>query len=90
MIKAIIFDLDGVLVDTKLIHFLALNDSLIANQISSIEYEDHIKIYDGLPTSEKLNLLNKKNKISPKKVLEIKKLKQINTIKHLNIINHTT
>ena len=84
MIKAIIFDLDGVLVDTKLIHFLALNDSLIANKISPIEYEDHVKIYDGLPTSEKLNLLNKKNKISLKNVLEIKKLKQINTIKHLN------
>ncbi len=29
MIKAIFFDLDGVLVDTKLIHFEALNQALI-------------------------------------------------------------
>ena len=28
MIKVIIFDLDGVLVDTKLIHFEALNSAL--------------------------------------------------------------
>ncbi len=84
MIKAIIFDLDGVLVDTKLIHFLALNDALKKNQILPIEYEDHIKIYDGLPTSEKLDLLSKKNKISKKKRLNVQKLKQINTIKHLN------
>ena len=28
MIKVIIFDLDGVLVDTKEIHFLALNEAL--------------------------------------------------------------
>ena len=28
MIKAIFFDLDGVLVDTKLIHFEALNQAL--------------------------------------------------------------
>ena len=28
MIKAIIFDLDGVLVDTKKIHFFALNKAL--------------------------------------------------------------
>lgn len=60
-IKTIIFDLDGVLVDTKNIHFEALNKSLIhSNTGYQISYKDHIKIYDGLPTIEKLKILNKK------------------------------
>ena len=50
-IKSIIFDLDGVLVDTKNIHFEALNKSLLDSGIDyQISYKDHIKIYDGLPT----------------------------------------
>ena len=67
MIKAIIFDLDGVLVDTKFIHFEALNLALKKYKIREINYEDHIKIFDGLPTFEKLNIIAKKNKISKEK-----------------------
>jgi len=66
MIKVIVFDLDGVLVDTKLIHFKALNSALNKFGINEINYEDHVKIFDGLPTSEKLSLIAKKKKI-PKK-----------------------
>ena len=80
MIKAIIFDLDGVLVDTKSIHFFALNYALEKNKIPPITYEDHVKIYDGLPTSEKLSLLDKKNKISKTKKLNIRKIKQKRTL----------
>ena len=80
MIKTIIFDLDGVLVDTKSIHFFALNYALEKNKIMPITYEDHVKIYDGLPTSEKLFILDRKNKISEKKKLNIRKLKQKRTL----------
>ena len=60
-IKSIIFDLDGVLVDTKNIHFEALNKSLLDSGTDyQISYKDHIKIYDGLPTIEKLKILKKK------------------------------
>ena len=59
MIKVIIFDLDGVLVNTKKIHFETLNKSLKKNKLNLISYEDHLKIYDGLPTKEKLNILSK-------------------------------
>ena len=76
MIKAIIFDLDGVLVDTKFIHFEALNLALKKYKIREINYEDHIKIFDGLPTFEKLNIIAKKNKISKEKKIKIQKLKQ--------------
>lgn len=59
MIKGLIFDLDGVLVDTKDLHFLALNEALKKIKIKNIiSYNDHVNIYDGLPTSEKLKLLN--------------------------------
>jgi beta-phosphoglucomutase-like phosphatase (HAD superfamily) len=43
MIKAIIFDLDGVLVDTKKIHFEALNNALEKHHFEKISFEDHVK-----------------------------------------------
>ena len=72
MIKAIIFDLDGVLVDTKFIHFEALNLALKKYKIIEINYEDHVKIFDGLPTFEKLNIIAKKIKFLKKKKLRYK------------------
>ena len=62
MIKIIIFDLDGVLVDTKKIHFEALNLALKKYNYNEITFEDHVKIFDGLPTNEKLKILNKRDK----------------------------
>lgn len=58
MIKLIVFDLDGVITDTKHIHFEALNDAL--SEIDTkyvISYEDHLSIFDGLKTSKKLEIL---------------------------------
>ncbi len=83
MIKVIIFDLDGVLVDTKLIHFKALNLALKKFKIEEIRYEDHVKIFDGLPTLKKLNLIAKKKKIPKKNFFKIQKLKQKYTLKLL-------
>ena len=76
MIKAIIFDLDGVLVDTKQIHFEALNESLKKYNFKKISIDDHIKIFDGLPTTEKLNILNKKENLPKKFFSKISKHKQ--------------
>ena len=55
-IKGLIFDLDGVLVDTKKIHFDALNIALKSIKFEQISFKDHINIYDGLPTLEKLKI----------------------------------
>ena len=45
-IKSIIFDLDGVLVDTKNIHFEALNKAFVDTKINfQISFKDHIRIY---------------------------------------------
>ena len=66
MIKVIIFDLDGVLVDTKIIHFEALNLALKKFKFDEINSDDHNKIFDGLPTIEKLKILNKRSNLSKK------------------------
>jgi len=60
MVKLIIFDLDGVLVDAKKIHFDTLNEAL--NEIHEryvISESEHLSIYDGLKTTQKLELLTK-------------------------------
>ncbi len=57
MIKGIIFDLDGVLVDAVNWHFKALNRSL--NLFGySLEEKEHQEKYDGLPTAKKLEMLS--------------------------------
>ena len=76
MIKAIIFDLDGVLVDTKKIHFEALNLALKKYNYNEITFEDHVKIFDGLPTNEKLKILNKRDNLPKKSFSKINKYKQ--------------
>ena len=68
MIKGLIFDLDGVLVDTKKIHFDSLNIALEKMNFEQISFKDHLNIYDGLPTNEKLRLLEFKKKIHYKGV----------------------
>jgi HAD superfamily hydrolase (TIGR01509 family) len=58
MIKLIIFDLDGVLVDAKEIHYKALNRALIyLDPKYEISREEHLSKYDGLNTTSKLNML---------------------------------
>lgn len=56
-IKAVIFDLDGVLVEAKDWHYEALNKALAVFGCD-FSYEDHLTIYDGLPTKMKLRMLN--------------------------------
>ena len=76
MIKAIIFDLDGVLVDTKQIHFEALNAALKKFKFKEISMDDHIKVFDGLPTNEKLKILQKRIGLPKKYFLRINNYKQ--------------
>jgi beta-phosphoglucomutase len=58
MIKAIIFDMDGVLIDAKDWHYEALNKALgfFGEEISRY---DHLVTFDGLPTHKKLEMLSK-------------------------------
>ena len=83
MIKVIIFDLDGVLVNTKIIHYEALNLALEKFKYRKISINDHVKIFDGLPTSKKLELLNKKGILPKKNFFLINSYKQKITSKIL-------
>lgn len=57
MIKAVIFDMDGVLIEAKDWHYEALNKSL--NLFGyNISRFDHLTKFDGLPTKDKLNILS--------------------------------
>ena len=85
MIKAIIFDLDGVLIESKDIHFHALNKALKeVNHIYEISYNEHLAKYDGMSTSTKLNKLNLEKKLPKNKNLLINKNKQKYTIEILS------
>ncbi len=56
-IKAIIFDMDGVLIDAKEWHFETLNKALSLFGYEINRY-DHLITYDGLPTSKKLEMMS--------------------------------
>lgn len=59
MIKLIIFDLDGVLVEARDLHYHALNRALSSiDQKYVISREEHLSTYDGLPTRKKLEMLS--------------------------------
>ena len=58
MIKLIIFDLDGVLVDAKELHYQALNTALSSvDPKYIINRDEHLSTYDGLNTTKKLQML---------------------------------
>jgi len=56
-IKAIIFDMDGVLIDAKDWHYEALNAALSLFGAEISRY-DHLVTFDGLPTKKKLEMLS--------------------------------
>lgn len=56
-IKAVLFDMDGVLIDAKDWHYEAMNKALSLFGYTIERYE-HLTSYDGLPTSVKLEKLS--------------------------------
>jgi len=61
MNKLVIFDLDGVLIDSRDMHYEALNCALEnVDKKYIINRDEHLSLYDGLPTSRKLTMLTEK------------------------------
>ena len=86
MIKLVVFDLDGVLVDARELHYEALNRSL--KEIDPkymVEREEHLSTFDGLPTSKKLKMLTEMKGLPLESHHTVWKNKQKHTI---NIISN--
>jgi len=79
LIKAIVFDMDGVLIDAREWHYEALNNALRLFGFE-IAREDHLDQYDGLPTSKKLEMLTSKHGLPKELHSLINQLKQMFTM----------
>jgi len=81
MIKAILFDLDGVLVDACDWHYKALNKALKISGYYEINKQDHMITYNGLPTQIKLEMMGITGENS-KKINRLKQDFTLETIKN--------
>ena len=82
MIKLIIFDLDGVLIETKELHYISLNSALKEHSPDHIiSLEEHLSLYDGLPTTKKLQMLTCRNGLDADLHDIINKTKQKHTMR---------
>ena len=82
MVKLIIFDLDGVLVEAKSIHFESLNEAL--GNAYSIGWDEHLSKYDGLKTNQKLEMLTKEKGLPIESYKNVWDEKQRLTLKKLS------
>jgi len=89
MNKLVIFDLDGVLIDSREMHYEALNRAL--GKVSweyVISREEHLSVYDGLPTSRKLSMLTEKKGLPVDKHQQIWEDKQKETLEIFSDLEH--
>jgi HAD superfamily hydrolase (TIGR01509 family) len=78
-IQAVIFDLDGVLAETRQLHYQAL--SMALNDLGLyLCHEEHEKIYNGLPTFKKIEILSIKYNFTPDQVELLNRRKQEYTV----------
>jgi beta-phosphoglucomutase len=79
-IRAVIFDMDGVLIDARNWHYEALNEALgyFGHSISPQDHEDR---FDGLPTKVKLDMLTKETALPKALHSAIQEVKQDRTLR---------
>lgn len=89
MNKLVIFDLDGVLVDSRDMHYEALNRALSnVGENYVITRDEHLSLYDGLPTSRKLSMLTEKKDLPVDKHQQIWEDKQKATLEIFSRLEH--
>lgn len=82
MNKLIIFDLDGVLIDSRDVHYEALNAALEKVDVKYvINRDEHLSLYDGLSTTKKLSMLTSRKNLPPEYYSQIWEDKQKATFK---------
>lgn len=80
-IKLVIFDLDGVLVEAKELHYQSLN--LALGKEYQIDWNEHLSVYDGLKTKQKLQILSERKGLPIELHDQIWKKKQEQTLQKL-------
>jgi len=88
MLRLVMFDLDGVLVDACEWHRVALNEALKEVCGYEISLQDHYNTYNGIPTRVKLNKLSEQGVIDQADHEKIYSLKQAKTIDIINNSAH--
>lgn len=78
--KAVIFDMDGVLIDARDWHYRALNDALEIFG-ATISMQEHVASFDGLPTKEKLRLLTSEGRLPSHLHHLVERVKQERTLR---------
>lgn len=78
-IEAVVFDMDGVLIDAKDWHYEALNHALELFGYT-ITRADHLSTFDGLPTRRKLEMLSQERGLPAGLHAFINELKQQYTV----------
>lgn len=81
-IRAIIFDMDGVLIEAKDWHYEALNQALSLFGYNISRY-DHLVTFDGLPTKKKLEMLSMERSLPKGLHKFINRMKQRYTMEHV-------
>ena len=83
VIKAVIFDMDGTLVDAKNWHYESLNEALSIFGFE-ISREEHEARFDGLPTRRKLELLSEERGLPKNLIPIISAVKQERTLRYIS------
>ncbi len=78
-IEAVVFDMDGVLIDAREWHYEALNRAL-SHFGFEISRFDHLVTYDGLPTRQKLEMLSRERGLPRDLHTFLNQLKQVYTM----------
>lgn len=78
--KGVVFDMDGVLIEAKGWHKDAFNYAISTIGLH-ISEEEHERLYDGLPTAKKLDLLTANEGLPKALHYRLSKLKQSHTIR---------
>ena len=78
--SAVIFDMDGVLIEAREWHYEALNEALGIFG-ASIARAEHLARFDGLPTKVKLRMLTEDKRISEALIPLIESVKQERTLR---------
>jgi HAD superfamily hydrolase (TIGR01509 family) len=84
MVSAVLFDLDGTLIDARDWHFNALNTALGVFGYE-IPLDQHLQEFDGLPTAVKLNKLSEKTNLPYSLHPIISELKQREVLKQISM-----